>query len=244
MNKHCILWIDDEVDYLKPHFLFLNQKGYDVIGFNSAHEGLVYLEQNEVSIVLLDENMPGISGLEALTIISEKGINVPVIMITNNQEEYTLNQALSNSVVDFLFKPIHPNQVYASVKKVLEQKLITNDKKQADFLSSHLKISEAIYEANSIDDFYRLYQSLVAWQIQFENSHNKLLLDMLEGHFQNANLKFSELVTDSYESWIQHANGPIFSHQLLDKKIIPLTKEKKNIGIAFRQSKSRSLANY
>ena len=67
MNKHCILWIDDEVDYLKPHFLFLNQKGYDVIGFNSAHEGLVYLEQNEVSIVLLDENMPGISGLEALT---------------------------------------------------------------------------------------------------------------------------------------------------------------------------------
>ena len=229
MNKHCILWVDDEVDYLKPHFLFLNQKGYDVIGFNNAHEGLLYLEQNEVSIVLLDENMPGISGLEALTIISKKGINVPVIMITNNQEEYTLNQALSNSVTDFLIKPIHPNQVYASVKKVLEQKLITNDKKQADFLSSHLKISEAIYEANSIDDFYRLYQSLVAWQIQFENSHNKLLLDMLEGHFQNANLKFSELVTDSYESWIQHANGPIFSHQLLDKKIIPLTKEKKTL---------------
>jgi two-component system response regulator YesN len=103
---------------------------------------LVYLEQNEVSVVLLDENMPGISGLEALTIISEKGFNVPVIMITNNQEEYTLNQALSNSVVDFLLKPIHPNQVYASVKKVLEQKQIANDKKQADFLSSHLKISE------------------------------------------------------------------------------------------------------
>ena len=128
MNKQCILWVDDEVDYLKPHFLFLNQKGYDVIGLNSVHEGLVYLEQNKVSIVLLDENMPGISGLEALTIISKKGINVPVIMITNNQEEYTLNQALSNSVADFLFKPIHPNQVYASVKKVLEQK--TNRKRQ------------------------------------------------------------------------------------------------------------------
>ncbi len=174
-----------------------------LLALNNAHEGLFYLEQNKVSIVLLDENMPGISGLEALTIISEKGINVPVIMITNNQEEYTLNQALSNSVADFLIKPIHPNQVYASVKKVLEQKLITNDKKQADFLSSHLKITEAIYEANSIEDFYRLYQSLVEWQIQFENSRNKLLLEMLEGHFQNANLKFSELVTDSYESWIQ-----------------------------------------
>ena len=173
MEEINILWVDDEIDLLKPHFLFLKDRGYESTPCTNGQDALDLIRKQSFDIVLLDENMPGISGLEALTIISEKGINVPVIMITNNQEEYTLNQALSNSVVDFLFKPIHPNQVYASVKKVLEQKLITNDKKQADFLSSHLKISEAIYEANSIDDFYRLYQSLVAWQIQFENSHNK-----------------------------------------------------------------------
>jgi DNA-binding response OmpR family regulator len=229
MNKHCILWIDDEVDFLKPHFLFLNKKGYDVIGCNNAREGLAYLEENEVGIVLLDENMPGISGLETLAVIEDKGINVPVIMVTNNQEEYTLNEALSNKVVGFLLKPVHPNQVYVSVKKVLEQKQIAIEKKQFDFLSSHLEIAEDIYEAKSMEAFYKLYQSLVKWQIEFENSKNKLLLEMLEGHFQNANLKFSEFVADSYESWIQNGDGPIFSHELLDKKIIPLLKGKKTL---------------
>ncbi|HCD97892.1 MAG TPA: two-component system response regulator, partial [Flavobacteriaceae bacterium] len=85
---------------------------------NNAREGLAYLEENEVSLVLLDENMPGISGLETLVAIEEKGINIPVIMVTNNQEEYTLNEALSNKVVDFLVKPVLPNQVYVSVKKI------------------------------------------------------------------------------------------------------------------------------
>lgn len=229
MNKQCILWVDDEVDFLKPHFLFLNQKGYDVIGCNNAREGLAYLEENEVSLVLLDENMPGISGLETLVAIEEKGINIPVIMVTNNQEEYTLKEALSNKVVDFLVKPVLPNQVYVSVKKILEQKQITTDKKQSDFLSSHLKISADIYEANNMEAFYKLYQSLVKWQIEFENSKNKLLLEMLEGHFQNANLKFSEFVEGSYTSWIQNDGGPIFSHELLDKKIFPLLKGKKTL---------------
>ena len=217
------------MDFLKPHFLFLNKKGYEVIGCNNAREGLAYLEENEVGIVLLDENMPGISGLETLAVIEDKGINVPVIMVTNNQEEYTLNEALSNKVVGFLLKPVHPNQVYVSVKKVLEQKQIAIEKKQFDFLSSHLEIAEDIYEAKSMEAFYKLYQSLVKWQIEFENSKNKLLLEMLEGHFQNANLKFSEFVADSYESWIQNGDGPIFSHELLDKKIIPLLKGKKTL---------------
>lgn len=230
MGKQRILWIDDEVALLKPHILFLEQKGYEVAGFNNVVEAVAFLENNtDIKLILLDENMPGISGLEALEIFKEKQLITPVIMVSNNQEDDTVHEALSLNVKDFLIKPVLPNQVLVSIKKVLNQSKIKADKNQTLFLKEQLRLDQDILEANRINDFYSLYNKLIDWQIAFENQENEMFLSMVDHLFEAANKAFSKFVENHYASWINSNEGPVLSHQLFDMKIKPITAAKKTL---------------
>ena len=120
MNKIKILWVDDEIDLLKPHIIFLEKKNYDVTTCNNGQDAIDLFEETKFDIVFLDENMPGLSGLETLSEIKEKKSSIPVIMITKSEEEYIMEEAIGSKIADYLIKPVNPNQILLSLKKNLD----------------------------------------------------------------------------------------------------------------------------
>ena len=114
-----ILWADDEIDLLKPHILFLQGKGYDVTGFTDGASLIEALEEDRlVDVVFLDENMPGLTGLETLQRIKAKRPHLPCVMITKSEEEHIMEEAIGSKMADYLIKPLNPNQILLSLKKI------------------------------------------------------------------------------------------------------------------------------
>ena len=133
MKKDKILWVDDEIELLKPHILFLEAKGYAVTPVNSGLEAVERSEEEHFDVIFLDENMPGISGLEALNRIKEKKNHVPVVMITKSEEEYIMEEAIGSKIADYLIKPVNPNQILLSLKKILDQSKLVSQKTSSNY---------------------------------------------------------------------------------------------------------------
>ena len=152
MSKEQILWADDEIDLLKPHILFLNNKGYEVTTVTNGRDALDLLQSQNFDLIILDENMPGISGLEALQQIKIAQPNVPVIMITKSEEENIMNQAIGSEIADYLIKPVNPMQILLSIKKNLHSSDLVAEKVQSDYQQEFMRISQMINMAATIDD--------------------------------------------------------------------------------------------
>lgn len=155
-----ILWADDEIDLLKPHILFLKGKGYDVTTVSNGVDALEALDKEPFSLVLLDENMPGLSGLETLTRINRSHPDVPVIMITKSEEENIMNQAIGNSIADYLIKPVNPNQILLSLKKNLGGRDLVVKQATTDYQQDFQHISGMIDRASSMEDWKEIYRGL------------------------------------------------------------------------------------
>lgn len=178
-NNGKILWADDEIDLLKPHIMFLKMKGYDVTTVNNGADALDRVETETFDIIILDENMPGISGLETLQQIKQVQPNVPVIMITKSEEENIMNQAIGNKIADYLIKPVNPNQILMSLKKNLHSGQLVSQKATSDYQQEFRNIARLINESDNIDDWYELYRKLVFWEMelsQTETNMDELLL--------------------------------------------------------------------
>ena len=163
---HKILWADDEIDLLKPHILFLKGKGYDVTTVSNGVDALEALDKEAFSLVLLDENMPGLSGLETLTRINRSHPEVPVIMITKSEEENIMNQAIGNSIADYLIKPVNPNQILLSLKKNLGGRELVTAQATSDYRQDFMQISSMIDSASSIEEWMDIYRRLVYWELK------------------------------------------------------------------------------
>ena len=161
MNNGTILWADDEIDLLKPHIMFLKQKGYDVTTVSNGRDALDAVENANFDLIILDENMPGISGLETLSQIKVKQPDVPVIMITKSEEENIMNQAIGNKIADYLIKPVNPNQILLSIKKNLHSGTLVSQKATLDYQQEFQKISMLINNASTFDDWCEIYRMLV-----------------------------------------------------------------------------------
>jgi DNA-binding NtrC family response regulator len=169
MNKPSILWVDDEIDLLTPHIMFLEQKGFVMHRCNSGADAITFCATQAPDLILLDENMPGLSGLETLTALKKANPLSAVIMVTNNQDDYLINNALGAQVSDFLLKPVLPNQVYISIVKVLDQRRLMKEKRVDTFIQENLHLHNRIELANSHEDFYSLYKDLVIWQLKIDS---------------------------------------------------------------------------
>ncbi|PIV93362.1 MAG: two-component system response regulator, partial [Flavobacteriaceae bacterium CG17_big_fil_post_rev_8_21_14_2_50_33_15] len=169
MNTINILWIDDEIDLLKPHILFLEQRHYKVTTCTSGSEALDILEEAKFDIVFLDENMPGLTGLETLNEIKEKQDHLPVVMITKSEEEYIMEEAIGNKIADYLIKPVNPNQILLSLKKNLDHSRLVSEKTTSNYQQEFRKISMELSMVNSFEEWASLYQKLIYWEIQLEN---------------------------------------------------------------------------
>lgn len=229
MDKPSILWVDDEIDYLKPHQLFLQQKNYQIHPCKSGTDALELLRTTTVDLVLLDHNMPGLSGIETLSLIKKTYPLLAVVMVTNNQEEAIIHEALANQVSDFLIKPVLPNQVYVCLKKILNQHQLQGTQTKQLFLKNHRTLLSDIETATTPEHFYTLYKTLVDWQLRLERTDEPSVIEMLEALFNTANNAFFNLVSEQYKGWVKGENAPILSHQVLDKIIMPRASQAKTM---------------
>lgn len=202
-----ILWADDEIDLLKPHIMFLKGKGYDVVTACSGADALELAGQQNFDLIILDENMPGLTGLETLQRIKLTSPHIPVIMITKSEEENIMDQAVGNKIADYLIKPVNPNQILLSIKKNLHSDRLVSTQTGSDYRQEFSRISSMIDSASSITDWMNLYRLLVHWEMQLSAADTQMdeLLDMQR---KDAATAFAKFIKNNYASWIADKNTP------------------------------------
>lgn len=223
MDKIKILWADDEIDLLKPHILFLNDKGYEVITAFSGDEALDSLKENKnISAVLLDENMPGLTGLETLIKIKQISGDVPVIMITKSEEEHIMDDAIGGKIADYLIKPVNPNQILLSLKKALDNKRLVSEKTNTEYRKEFGNIGMQINDNLSWQEWSELYKKIVYWELEMDKLQDKSMLDVLKMQKSDANTQFFKFIEKNYISWLngKAQNPPTMSHTLVRNKFI------------------------
>ncbi|MFV0572392.1 PglZ domain-containing protein [Xanthomarina gelatinilytica] len=227
MNHINILWVDDEIDLLKPHILFLEKKNYQVTTCQSGTEALEILDDKNFDIVFLDENMPGLTGLETLNEIKEKRDTLPVVMITKSEEEYIMEEAIGNKIADYLIKPVNPNQILLSIKKNLDHSRLVSEKTTSNYQQEFRKIAMDLSMVNTFEEWANLYQKLIYWELQLENIEDAGMFEILESQKSEANTQFGKFIDKHYPSWFEpHTEAPTLSHTLFKNKIVPeLSKE-------------------
>ena len=221
MSKITILWADDEIDLLRPHILFLNNKGYDVVTVTNGRDALDAIEGQHFDLIILDENMPGISGLEALQRIKIAQPTVPVIMITKSEEENIMNQAIGSEIADYLIKPVNPMQILLSIKKNLHSTELVTEKVAGDYRQEFMNISGQIGTAQTIEDWYKLYSTLVRWELTL-SANDTGMADMLRMQKDEANAAFCKFVRRNYESWVTTDDHPLRSNDVFKSRVLPL----------------------
>jgi CheY-like chemotaxis protein len=231
MEQIKILWVDDEIDLLKPHILFLEKKNYSVTTCNNGRDAIDLFGETNFDIVFLDENMPGMSGLETLAEIKEKKSTTPVIMITKSEEEYIMEEAIGSKIADYLIKPVNPNQILLSLKKNLDHSRLVSEKTTLDYQKEFRKIAMDLSMVNSYEDWIELYKKLIFWEIELENIEDPNLISILESQKVEANSQFGKFIERNYESWFEpKADKPILSHQLFRELVVPeLVKKEKPV---------------
>lgn len=223
MDKIKILWADDEIDLLKPHIIFLEQKGYEVHTSNNGDEALDILKEQPFDIVFLDENMPGMSGIETLAEIKQVQPNLPVVMITKSEEESIMEDAIGSNISDYLIKPVKPNQILLSLKKNLENRKIVSEKKthayQQDFRNIGMELSNNLNHKEWVD----VYKKLTRWELDLARSEDEGIMEVLKMQKEEANQVFSKFIEKNYLSWIngKATDKPVLSHTLLKERVLP-----------------------
>ena len=222
-NKvYQILWADDEIDLLKPHILFLKDKGYEVTPVLSGTDAIDAVKSQTFDLVFLDENMPGLTGLDTLQRIKELRPFLPVIMVTKSEEEDLMNQAIGGKIADYLIKPVNPNQLLLSLKKNLHQSSIISEATTMNYRQEFAQLSAQMSDRLSLDEWKDLYRRLVHWELELEQGDAQMqeLLEMQKGE---AGRLFSRFISHNYEGWIREPETrPVMSPDLFKKKVFPL----------------------
>ncbi|MBQ0121217.1 MAG: bifunctional response regulator/alkaline phosphatase family protein [Bacteroidales bacterium] len=221
MSKELILWADDEIDLLRPHILFLQNKGFEIVTVTNGRDALDAITQQNFDLIILDENMPGISGLEALQEIKIQQPNVPVIMITKSEEENIMNQAIGSEIADYLIKPVNPMQILLSIKKNLHSVDLVEQKVTGDYRQQFMNISMQIDQAATIDDWYEIYNTLVRWELTIASAGSNME-DMLLTQKNDANNAFCKFVKRNYEKWLTADEHPLRSNEIFKTHVMPL----------------------
>lgn len=221
-QQNTILWADDEIDLLKPHIMFLRAKGYDVVTVNNGADALDLVSKQHFNLIILDENMPGITGLETLARINVIAPNIPVIMITKSEEENIMDQAVGNKIADYLIKPVNPNQILLSIKKNLHSGQLVSEHTAGGYRQDFSNISALINNASTLADWQNLYRTLTHWEIELSDADTGMaeLLDMQK---IEANAAFCKFVRKNYEDWVlpDSPSHPLMSPDVFKRVVFP-----------------------
>ena len=217
-----ILWADDEIDLLNPHILYLEEKGYNLTPATSGGDALDFLKNKTYDLIFLDENMPGLSGLETLSIINEKFPDIPVVMITKSEEESIMEEAIGSKISDYLIKPVNPNQILLAIKKNIDSNRLVEEKTTMKYQQDFQRISSKISSIESINEWYDIFKKLVYWELELSLSNVSSVEQILEMQKADANSQFFKFVKNNYQEWVRGNNSPLMSHNIIRKKVSPL----------------------
>ena len=217
-----ILWVDDEIELLKPHIIYLKSKGYHLTTAKSGDEALELIEVNDFNLIFLDENMPGLSGLETLNIIKDKYHNIPVIMITKSEEESIMEEAIGSRISDYLIKPVNPNQILLTIKKNLESSRLVDEKITKGYQQEFRNISLQLSSNLSFHEWFQVYKKIIYWELELSKSNDSSIDEIISMQKSEANSQFFRFVSSNYQDWINNIESPLLSHNLLEKKVFPL----------------------
>ncbi|MCG8329958.1 MAG: PglZ domain-containing protein [Chitinophagales bacterium] len=220
MDKITILWADDEIDLLKPQLMFLEKKGYDVITVTNGYDALEECTDNgDIDIVFLDESMPGITGLETLSKIKEVKPNIPIVMITKNEAENVMEEAIGAQITDYLIKPVNPNQILLTLKKIVDNKRLVREKTTSDYQQEFRQIFMEINSGLDYEEWVDVYRKIINWELKIDASNSEGMSDILSSQKSEANNAFSKYVAKNYLKWIDKGDGPVMSNNLLRSKV-------------------------
>ena len=222
MKNDHLLWVDDEIDLLKPHVMFLQSKGYEVSTVTNGQDALDLCRENTFDLIFLDENMPGLSGLQTLPLIKEICPTVPVVMITKSEEENIMDMAIGSKIADYLIKPVNPNQILLSLKKNLHQKEMVTEVANTGYQQNFGKIGMQINDSFTYTDWMEVYKRLVYWELELEGAESSMT-EMLAAQKTEANSAFIKFVKKNYLDWIANPESrPLISPDVFKKKIFPV----------------------
>ena len=218
-----ILWADDEIDLLKPHILFLESKGYEVVPVNNGSTAVDKNREDEFDIVFLDENMPGISGLDALALIKKDKPHVPVVMITKSEEEHIMEEAIGSNIADYLIKPVNPNQILLAIKKNLDKSKLVSQTTNSNYQKEFKELGMQLNSRLDVKEWFDLYEQLVYWELKLQNIEDSGMQEILNMQKKEANTRFSKFVEDNYLDWLNGVEeSPQMIHTLFKNKINPI----------------------
>lgn len=226
MQETKILWADDEIDLLKPHILLLADKGYQVTTFTNGNDALEAFGNTHFDLVFLDENMPGMSGLETLSAIKNIRSDVPVVLITKSEEENLMEDAIGSKIDDYLIKPVNPKQVLLTIKKLIDNKRLVSEKTSSAYQQDFRNIGTILNDRLNYEEWVDIYKKLVFWELELEKLDDPQMHEILTMQKSEANMQFSKFIEDNYLTWMSDkAKAPLLSNELLKKKVFPLINE-------------------
>lgn len=217
-----ILWADDEIELLKPHILFLETKGYSVTPVQSGTDAIEHIDQGHYDLIFLDENMPGLSGLDTLSRIKELKPELPIVMVTKSEEEDLMNQAIGGKIADYLIKPVNPNQLLLSLKKNLHQTSIVSEVTTTSYRQDFARLGAMMSDRLSLPEWKELYKKLVYWEMALQDGDEQMS-ELLEMQKAEAGRLFSRYITKNYAGWLaEGSERPVMSPDLFKTKVFPL----------------------
>ncbi len=223
MNKPRILWTDDEIDLLRGHIIFLEEKGYEVDTANNGSDAVEKVKNEFYDIIFLDENMPGLTGLETLTEIKTISPNIPVVMITKSEEENIMDEAIGSKIADYLIKPVNPKQILLTLKKNIDQKRLVTQKTTSAYQMQFGQIGMQINDRLNFDEWKDIYKKLVHWEIELSQSDDSTMDEVLAMQKDDANKAFFKFVKDNYIDWFTQDldERPMLSPDIFKHRVFP-----------------------
>lgn len=218
-----ILWVDDEIESLQSQILFLRNKGYEVSALTNGFDAIDFLKENLVDVVLMDESMPGITGLETLAKIKEVNTQTPVVLITKNETENLMDDAIGSQITDYLIKPVNPNQVLLSLKKIIDNRRLVAEKTTIAYQQQFRNLFMALNSNPDHNEWMEIYKKLVYWELEMEKSDSPEMTDVLHAQKSEANTEFFKFISRNYAKWVdpKSSSAPIMSHNLMRFKVLP-----------------------
>jgi DNA-binding response OmpR family regulator len=223
MDKKRLLWVDDEIELLRSHIIFLTEKGYEVDTAMNGEDAVSCVKEKSYDLIFLDEMMAGMGGLETLGQIKEINQNIPVVMITKSEEETLMDEAIGGKIQDYLTKPVNPSQVLLVCKKILEGKKITGQYAAKDYLMDFNQISQALMQNLDFSEWIDIYLKMVNWEVELDQHSEIGLRQTLNEQKREANKEFSKFVEKNYKNWINSTGDidtPTLTTEITDKYVL------------------------
>ena len=228
MTNGLLLWVDDEIEQLRAHIMFLEKKGYEIVTVSNGTDAIDQCRQRNFDLVLLDEQMPGISGLETLRKLKEINPSISVVMVTKSEEEHIMEQAIGQKIADYLIKPVNPNQILLTLKKNIHRKAIETEITQSQYQQNFQQIAMQIMDCRTWLDWVDVYKRLVHWELELSSTESSMT-EMLQMQKEEANNGFAKFIKQNYLDWVasisnleSSANRPVLSPEIFKTKVFPL----------------------